>query len=288
MKILYFQGGPGNQLFQWAFLRYLQKMGRTDVRIDASAPSLRHHTGFELYRLFPRIAASGLRIPYWIGRPLHLMGSVLKEGFRWSSETGEVECNTLIFKGKLWIRGYWGQARFAETAREELLRDFTFSEPTDAQNVELLHRIDTCNAVSVHVRGGDYRDPATSKRFGGICTPAYYREAIRRIKGTIENPRFFIFSDDPDYAREVLGEIGEAVYVTHNKGMESYRDMQLMSRCRHHILANSTFSWWGAWLDPRPDKRVYVPSPWLHVHPGEPESSQNGLLPDEWIRITAG
>ena len=285
MKIMYLQGGLGNQMFQWSFLRYLQKAGRTDVRMDASAASLRVHTRFDLYRIFPAIKATGLLIPYWVGRPLHLAGEFLKRGFGLCLETaGEGPDHTVIPKGKLWLRGYWSEARSIETVREELLRDFTFTEPTDGKNRELLRRIDGCEAVSVHVRGGDYLEPRHQRRYGGFCTPAYYREAIRRVREKVADPVLFIFSDDPDYARQVLDEVGEAVYVIHNTGLESYRDMQLMSRCRHHILANSTFSWWGAWLDSRPEKSVYSPAQWLHQSPGEAPAEER-LLPAEWIRI---
>ncbi len=118
--------------------------------------------------------------------------------------------------------------------------------------------------------------------FGSICTPDYYREAIRRVREKVENPVFFVFSDDPDYAREMLGDLGEAVYVTHNTGAESYRDMQLMSRCRHHIIANSTFSWWGAWLDPWPGKTVCAPARWLQ---GDDRVTAGQILPADWIKI---
>ncbi len=146
----------------------------------------------------------------------------------------------------------------------------------------MLRRIDGCEAVSVHVRGGDYRDPQSQNRFGDVCTPEYYRQAIRRVRERVSDPVFFVFSDDPDYAREMLGELGDAVYVTHNTGPESYRDMQLMSRCRHHIIANSSFSWWGAWLDPRADKTVYAPARWLN---NNPTITSESILPDEWIKI---
>ena len=283
MKIMYLQAGLGNQMFQWAFLRYLQHHGHTEIRIDASAPSLHKHTGFDLYRIFPAIKATGLLIPYWVGRPLHLLSDVLKKGFRHSLESeGEGPDKTLLPGGKPWLRGYWQEARYAEAVREQLLRDFVFTEPTDETNRELLCRIDGCEAVSIHVRGGDYLAPATRDTFSGICTPEYYREAIRRVRKKIADPVLFVFSDDPDYARQVLGEVGEAVYVTHNTGQESYRDIQLMSRCRHHILANSTFSWWGAWLDPWMDKTVHAPARWLNNHY---TVTADRILPDEWIKI---
>ncbi len=283
MKIMYLQCGLGNQMFQWAFLRYLQRHGHSKIRIDASAPSLHKHTGFELYRIFPGIEATGLLIPYAVGRPLHLLSDVLKKGFRHSLETeGEGEAMTRLPRGKPWLRGYWQQARFAAEVREQLLRDFAFTEPADEKNRELLRQIDGCEAVSVHVRGGDYRDPQSQNRFGGVCTPEYYRQAIRRVCERVSDPVFFVFSDDPDYAREILDSGAEMVFVAHNTGAESYRDMQLMSRCRHHIVANSSFSWWGAWLDPRADKTVYAPTPWFQ-NIGTAETER--ILPAEWIKI---
>jgi hypothetical protein len=283
MKILYLQGGLGNQMFQWAFLRYLQSKGRTDIRMDGSAPSLHRHTAFDLYRLFPAIAASGLLIPYRKGRTLHLLGEGLKRVFGCSLETeGHGEDHAVIPRGKLWLRGYWQQARLAGRVREELLCDFAFTEPTDERNLELLRRIDASHSVSVHVRGGDYLEPRQRISFGNLCTPEYYRQAIDRIRATVDHPRFFVFSNEPEWARKVLGDGGEMVYVSHNTGMESYRDMQLMSRCRHHIVANSSFSWWGAWLDPRADKQVYAPAKWIHNHG---ENFTDLILPGDWIRV---
>ena len=279
---MYMQCGLGNQMFQYAFLKYLEKQRHTAIRMDASAASLHKHTDFDLYRLFPAIASSGRLIPYWKGRMLHLWSDVLKKGFHHSLETrGEGPDHTVIPPGKSWLRGYWQNARFAEAVCGELLHDFTFTEPTDETNIALLRRIDSSRSVSIHVRAGDYLEPEQQLTFGGICTPAYYREAIRRIRATVERPLFFVFSNDPLWAEEMLGGGGEMVYVAHNTGMESYRDMQLMSRCRHHIVANSSFSWWGAWLNPRPDKQVYAPAQWAH-NSGEDFAH---ILPDDWIRI---
>ena len=122
--------------------------------------------------------------------------------------------------------------------------------------------MDKNNSVSVHVRLGDYRH--TEELYGNICTASYYRQAIQYIAMRIENPIFYVFSDEPEQAAGMLKDY-QCYVIAENRGEDSYKDMYLMSRCRHHIIANSTFSWWGAWLDNRMDKIVVSPSKWNHL-----------------------
>jgi hypothetical protein len=131
------------------------------------------------------------------------------------------------------------------------------------------------------VRRGDYLKPRVRVAFGDICTPDYYREAIAYICKKITNPAFFIFSDDLPWVKEQL-PLPDAVYVTGNTGLAGFRDLQLMSRCKHHIIANSTFSWWGAWLNQTPDKIVVAPAKWGH---NQFKNFSEKLLPPSWHRI---
>ncbi len=115
---------------------------------------------------------------------------------------------------------------------------------------------------------------------GGICTMDYYQQAIDIMKSKIVNPKFFIFSNDIEWCHSHL-KLADAVYITGNKGENSYRDMQLMSMCKHNIIANSSFSWWGAWLNNNPDKIVIAPAKWFN----DPKINTRDLIPDDWIKI---
>ena len=283
MKILYIQCGLGNQMFQYAYLKYLESRGVRNIRIDASAPSLRKHAGFELRRVFPAIDAQRERfLSYGAGRTLHLLGDVMKKGFRCSLETeGEGEDRTVIPWGKVWLRGYWQEARFAEAVRDELLEDFRFREFTDEANREIAEEIVSCPSVGIHLRGGDYRMPAIRPVFGDICTPEYYREAIRYVRERVPGARLFVFTNGPEWAARNY-DLEDAVFVNGNMGAESYRDMQLMSLCRHNIIPNSSFSCCGAWLNRNPEKIVVCPAKWFHNYPAE---FTDGIVPAGWHRI---
>ncbi len=126
-------------------------------------------------------------------------------------------------------------------------------------NIETQNKMKSENSVSIHIRRGDYLDPENAGMFGGICTDLYYEAAENYIRERVENPHFYLFSDDPDYLRrKYQGE--EYTVVDWNTGEDSFYDMQLMSCCRHNICANSTFSFWGARLNPNEEKIMIRPA----------------------------
>ena len=137
------------------------------------------------------------------------------------------------------------------------------------------------NAVSLHVRRGDYvSDPATN-RFHGTCSPDYYRQAVDYVIGRAGVPHLFVFSDDQEWTRANLQFAVPRRSSSANPPDCGYRDMQLMARCRHHIIANSSFSWWGAWLNPSPEKIVVAPKQWF----SSPRNDTRDLVPPNWVRM---
>jgi hypothetical protein len=148
------------------------------------------------------------------------------------------------------------------------------------KNADIAEQIGRVNAVSLHVRRGDYvKNPKTTATHG-LCSLDYYHTAIRYIYETVEQPYFFIFSDDMAWVKEHLKIDAPCQYVDHNQGKESFNDMHLMSLCKHHIIANSSFSWWGAWLNSSPEKIVIAPNKWF--------ANQNNikdLLPNDWVTL---
>lgn len=145
-----------------------------------------------------------------------------------------------------------------------------------------MEQIRASNSVSLHVRRGDYVSNQKIKKDAltpsGVCTEKYYFNAIEYIQAQIENPEFFVFSDDIEWCRQNL-RLESAHYADWNVGKESFVDMQLMSCCKHNIISNSTFSWWGAWLNGNPGKMVLVPDKWYYNgHIGD-------ILCDDWRKI---
>jgi hypothetical protein len=276
MKIVYFQGRLGNQMFQYAFFHYLLRHGET-VWLDYSAPDARRKGQIELERAFEAVAQNIRKLPYWKARSFYLLGDVLKKGFKINLQTDQLYPD----KKAIWWKGYWQEYRYPDAVKDELLRDFRFTPVTDAKNKETLALIGSTNAVSIHLRRGDYAEPGTRTVYGDICTVDYYRKAMAYIRQKTVNPTFFIFSDDVQWAKDNLPVSG-AVYVTGNMGLTSFRDMQLMSCCKHHIIANSTFSWWGAWLNQAPGKIVVAPAKWGH---NQFKDFSEKLLPPSWHRI---
>lgn len=137
------------------------------------------------------------------------------------------------------------------------------------------------NSISIHIRRGDYLNPANSSVFGNICTLSYYQKSIKWFNDSFQDISFFVFSDDITWVKENLQFPSEVYYIDWNSGNNSWEDMCLMSLCKHNIVANSTFSWWGAWLNSNPEKLVLCPPKYTN--------SDNGidLFPKTWIRINS-
>jgi hypothetical protein len=160
----------------------------------------------------------------------------------------------------LYILGYWHTHIIVDKVADELRSELTLKEPAQGRNLELLETIRrSTNSVSLHVRRGDCKNPETLR---AELPFQYYANAISTLKERLGNPTFFVFSDDIPFVKEYLPQNIRAVFVDHNNDFSAHEDMRLMSSCHHHILANSTFSWWGAWLNPRSDKMVIAPRQW--------------------------
>lgn len=177
--------------------------------------------------------------------------------------------------------GYWQSERYFVDAADIIRAEFKPRLALEPENAATAAAIDGVTAVSVHVRRGDYVTDKVTNAYHGVCSLDYYRAAIARIAERVASPHLFVFSDDHAWVQENLRSNYPTTYVTANSPDRGYRDMQLMSRCRHHIIANSSFSWWGAWLNPRPDKVVVAPARWFI----DKSNDTRDLLPGEWLRV---
>ena len=181
----------------------------------------------------------------------------------------------------IYLDGYFQAHQFAQNVEQQLRKELTLRDEPAGKNLDLLNQIRSCESpVSLHVRRGDY-----TKIYGGrdALPISYYENAIAAIGAHAADPTFFVFSDDIAFCRENLPSGPNYVFVDHNSQTEAHEDLRLMSSCRSHIMANSSFSWWGAWLNPDPDKIVLVPDRWL-----DPNVPHTDLLPPSWRRIPAG
>jgi hypothetical protein len=181
----------------------------------------------------------------------------------------------------VYLDGYWQSERYFSDIAGLLRQEFTAKAPLDQENAALAGAIDATNAVSLHVRRGDYVSDPTTNWFHGTCTPDYYRRAVDCVNARAGVPHLFVFSDDQQWTRANLHFGVPTTFVGANPPDCGYRDMQLMARCRHHIIANSSFSWWGAWLNPSREKIVVAPQQWF----SSTSNDTRDLIPANWVRL---
>ena len=184
-------------------------------------------------------------------------------------------------KGDIYIEGYWQTEKYFKNIEHTIKKDFTFKTKPDKNNQSLLNQIKNCNAVAIHVRRGDYVKNPVANRILGVCNLDYYNKCINLIIRKINNPHFFIFSDDPKWTINNLNIDFPATYVSHNGSDKGYEDLRLMSNCKHQIIANSSFSWWGAWLNNNPNKVVMAPKKWFN----DLSINTEDLIPESWVKI---
>ncbi len=286
-------GGLGNQMFQYTLGLALNHRGnKTRIRFSNYLHET-HHNGFNLGVAFQ------LKLP--LGQQL-LKLLILHGGFLYKNrfafrlsqklnqydhiralrtyrERTEFQYDDNLFhqQSSLFV-GTWQVESYFKDIKDIVQRSFVFKTPKDDTNKKLMKGITSSNSVAIHIRRGDYLATRWASTHAVIKDSTYYLNAINYINARVENPHYFIFSDDVQWARENL-TIGNITYVDHNKGSLSYIDMYLMSLCKHNIIANSTFSWWGAWLNKNDNKIVIMPEKWLNTH------DCPGIFPSEWVKM---
>jgi hypothetical protein len=184
---------------------------------------------------------------------------------------------SLRVDGTVCLQGYWQCPRYFAADEDLIRREFDFKDPLSPASAVMLEQILRANAISLHVRRGDYLALTNSP----VLPPAYYHRAFETIVTRVPDPELFIFSDDIGWARENLHFQCKTTFVNTASDANAHEDMRLMAACRHHIIANSSFSWWGAWLNPRRDKIVAAPRYWMC----RSDTCYPDLFPEEWTCV---
>jgi hypothetical protein len=187
----------------------------------------------------------------------------------------------LGLRGDVHLDGYWQSARYFADVADTIRQDFTFRAAPDPVNREIGEIIRGAEAVSLHVRRGDYVAGKVAAQHHGSCSMEYYKSAIAEMVARLRNPHFFVFSDEPAWVKEHLRLTEQVTYVDHNGPEKGHEDLRLMTLCRHHIIANSSFSWWGAWLPTHAEKIVIAPQKWFNLD----DIVTSDLLPENWLRL---
>ncbi|WP_316792775.1 alpha-1,2-fucosyltransferase [Pedobacter frigoris] len=285
MKIVRFLGGLGNQMFQYAFYKALQKRF-PNVKADLQGfHDYGLHNGFELEDLFDiRVSRASLfksklyqvHHKKWIYRKLRRVLN-LKKAYQEEINLFGFDPEVFTNPKPAYYWGYWQNLAYFQDISKEIRADFTFSNLSDSKNQGALNSIQNSSSVSIHIRRGDY---LTDPLLGGVCNLEYYQKAISYVQSRVDSPKYFIFSNDIEWCRENLN-LTNCEFISWNNGTKSYLDMQLMSNCKHNIIANSSFSWWAAWLNQNNNNIVICPKKWVN----NPKLDTSGLLPKGWITI---
>ena len=259
-------GGLGNQMFQYALYCYLKEKNSDVILNTYDFSVIEHHQGFELNRIFGIEGPFNNKKSKWAADTYCFVARVISKigGIQLKKATEYVEHKEVSFipqikiNSDLFLNGYWQDSRYALAVQEELRKSFLFPRLQGKKNIDLCNSIKKRESVAIHVRRGDYLG---NTGFEGICDEKYYLKAINYFESYINNPLFVVFSDDIEWCKKKFAD-KEMIYVDWNIDDKSYIDMQLMTLCKHNIIANSTFSWWGAFLNSNLDKIVICPRIW--------------------------
>jgi hypothetical protein len=283
-------GGLGNQFFQYAMGRALAEKHRAGLKLDTSQ--------FDQYRLRTyalshfHIKATQLTSREYreLGLPSKARtraGRLIDRLFRISSmpvvreNRFGFDASAMDSPSNCYLQGYWQSPKYFSAIESAIRAELTVREPLSGRNRDIADEIRDGLSVSVHVRRGDYVTNPNTRDYHGFCEPEYYEMAQRRMKERFGPVRFFVFSDDPAWVSANLKFVSPATIVDHNGTEQDHEDLRLMSLCRHHIIANSTFSWWGAWLSESPDKMIVAPKAWFR----EGGQRTDDLIPESWVRL---
>jgi hypothetical protein len=294
MIITRLQGGIGNQMFQYATGRRLAHVLKTRLKLDVS--------GFQ-YESFRDYALDNFSIKADIADEAEILvckpekkgpirrlfnrmqGRQILSGGRqyryFKEKFFRFDPEVLNLGDNVYLDGYWQSEKYFADVTPIIRQEFRIKEPQSQANSELCKTICSKESVSIHVRRGDYVSNALVSSIHGTCDLSFYDRSIERIESYNKNVHYFVFSDEPAWIRDHLNLPLHTTFIEHNKSDKAYEDMRLMSMCKHHIIANSSFSWWGAWLNPDPDKIVIAPSRWFKNR----DYVADDLLPEGWIRL---
>ena len=275
MIVVRISGGLGNQMFQYAFARALQTRGKRVYLHWHPHHSKSSHNGFELDRVFQLQLSDTI--------PLVSQSLLSRwQAWRLRKTARKREVHELQFQAHFletqtgYLDGYWQTEQYFESIRDKICADFEFKPLMGPKNLELQQQLAQSETCSIHIRRGDY---VGHPELGGICNEAYYKNALKELDARHPDCALIVFSDDIEFSKDLLKERQQVQFCDWNRGSDSWIDLALMGRCTHHIIANSSFSWWGAWLSNK-NGTVVAPKKWSRKY-----TQLQHECPREWHRI---
>jgi len=292
--------GVGNQLFQYAVGKNLAKKNNAELLLDISWFKNNNTGGTEwgfvipkfnvLAKIMDTTDTKNLGLPNmedtsFLGKakrktfrlaeyykPLHKKKIILEPCSRFCPEISKI-------KNSCYLSGVWQSEKYFEDIKDIIKKELTLRNRPTKETEVWIKKIAGCNSVSLHIRRGDYVSNPIINQKHGVCDLDYYKKAIKIISEKEKDTIFFIFSNDIKWAKDNL-KLDRPVYFVSNKIIPDYEELIIMSKCKHNIIANSSFSWWGAWLNNNPEKIVIAPQKWFNV-----SIDTSDLIPNDWTRI---
>lgn len=306
MKIIVrIQGGTGNQLFQYAFGRGVatnlsRRLNRpVELLIDKSVCDNTRWDPHKIHRKYS-LGLFNTKVKFaknsdffgfiWLRKHYKFFNKFydflrFKKfffPFYYPEQTFAYDENILLRKKNTYYDGYWQTEKYFKHIADDIRAEITSVIPLSKEMENIRQKIKVVNAVSLHIRRGDYIADNVATNYHGICSLEYYKNAIAYIEKHVNTPNFFIFSDDYAWAVENFKFIKNPVICINSSEASDYEDLALMRECKHHIISNSSFGWWGAWLNPRKDKIVIGPKAWFR---NAPKADTRDTFPEEWKKF---
>ncbi|MFA7658462.1 MAG: alpha-1,2-fucosyltransferase [Candidatus Gastranaerophilaceae bacterium] len=273
MLIVSLLGGVGNQLFQYASARAISIRTGMELKLDI--------TEFDDYKLrkyelgnfnIQENIASVNEIVWMLKRKRLFQQNYFKE------KNNRFMPELLKIKHHAYLEGYFQSEKYFKDVEQIIRQELTFKNLDFIQNQDIFKELRQKNSVSIHIRCGDYINDSKNEKIYNVCTMKYYQSAIKYILERVENPAFYVFSDDIAWVvRNFKPDVDVKILNIENW----QEDFYFMQNCKHNIIANSSFSWWGAWLNSNPDKIIVAPDRWFNG----PKSSYKPIVPNAWAKV---
>jgi len=293
MIIVKLIGGLGNQMFQYAAARRLAEKHSTILKLDVTGfeEYKLHRYGLHCFQVMEYLATKSeiefirgnqnilARIKRKVSCKIGFKGAgyrrwIFEKHFHFDPEILEAPNDVLL-------EGYWQSEKYFIDIADILRREFVIKYKQDVQSHKFAELIQNTESVSLHVRRADYVHDALTNNYFGNCDRDYYDRGVRFIGERIPDIHLFIFSDEPQWAKDNLKFDFPVTFVDCNDASRNFEDLRLMSLCKHNIIANSSFSWWGAWLNSNANKIVVAPQRWFN----DDTKNTKDLIPEKWIRL---
>ncbi len=299
MVIVKLMGGLGNQMFQYAFGRHLASKTRSPLKLDLTylldrrpRPYLTFRDyDLSIFNVQENFATDADLVSFSLGGDvLSQLAKIMKlhhqKKYYIKEQLIKFYKDYCNFSGDIYIDGFWQSEEYFKDVESVIRSDFVFKAPLGNKARDLAQEIRATNAVSLNVRRGDYLASRAHRGFYYICDEDYYLRAMDKIAGMVKSPKFFIFSSEIKWCQDHLMSRYPVQLVSPEYAGEKFQDyLKLMALCKHYIIPNSTFAWWGAWLNPSRDKIVISPRQWIRQPWYWRRVYNDSITPANWSKL---